>query len=919
MSRLLDLLRRADAGLAELARLAERAAAARENESERTSKGTTAVDGLTGSRSRRTPRAAKSFPGDGGKQRRFDQLQTRAADIALRLSQETVDGFALGERLAYAGLESERTKELLAAAGLLLASLEASGFFGSSDSSRELCRSRLPFPSRRQVSLAVELLERMNEERTAAGQTLTKALSPRLLALIVLLAQFEVAQATSSSGETAEAESCRSSRALRGLSPLSTLTASRRTSLRQQLPPPPVLPLLPLLPFLRVLERNERTVAFAFLRLFGLAQWRGLKNPVLSSADRNRLVLSIIQWRLEGRLEGRLEALHTDGAMVTGTVLQATSGAGTKTKAPVDEMACIRAVLQAAAVVLLGSDQNTMSTAGNVGTMGLAASLRIEGAWRSTQGSTLESVKPSALTLEIRRIYLLPKSLAGMMLSAPQLRSILALALGSGTNGSKGQHGASSHGFLSGQNRRRTVRRLAKFLKILLLDLGAAKDAVVIRDPWAPEEERTVFPATDALAMERRWIWRWIGEQLWGWIAHDVASSGTGIGTGTGTAKDTAVAPGAAGFTAQPRRLPIFELIASESLPRDGHASEEDAGLPVLGHKLMLGPMASSIRQSFTRALRDIEATVTANPGLEDYYFLVINRRECTGTKAKAGSWSGAAAGTGVGAGTGTTFGSLQSLTAIFIECGRLPSAALWAADAAAAGVLLFHESTGSPQDWVTTRRTPFSGRIAEGYVFVLDANPARMFALDRKVFSGTRDGAGSRTEDERREWQQALMISLAQFVWLSAVKKLLMRVKAERPPLLTPIEELARTAARFPTLTQSVLSPEAGFAMQGLLPEDEISRLQSMSNVSMILENQRLRTAQKASANAAEDVNMPAFLRKRLEALTAPRKGQSGARLNTPWSRRPGSPDAASGSAHGKPKAFRKHNPLNPRHPFHV
>lgn len=920
MSRLLDLLRRADAGLAELARLADRAAAARKDESERTSKGTTAVNGRTGSNSRRTPKAAKSFPGDGGKQRRFDILQTRATEIALRLSQEMVEGFALGERLAYAGLSSERTKELLAAAGLLLAALEASGLSGSSDSSCELCPSRQPFPSRRQVSLAVELLERMNEERTAAGQPLTKAVSPRLLALIVLLAQFEVAQATSSSGATAGAESGRTLRALRGLSASNTLTASRRTSLRPQLPPLPVLPLLPLLPFLRVLEKNERPVAFAFLRLFGLAQWRGLKNPELSAADWNQLVLSIIQWRLEGRLE----ALQTDGASVpqktSKEVSEASSGAGTRTEVAADEMAGIRTVLQAAAVVLLGSEKgtlSTMSTVDNAGKMGLATFLRIEGAWRSTRGSTLEPEKPSALTLEIRRIYLLPKSLAGMMLSTPQLRSILALALGSETNGSKGSHGALSHGFLSGQNRRRIVRRLAKLLKILLLDLGAAKEALLIRDPWAPEEERTVFPATDALAMERRWIWRWIGEQLWGWIAHDVASSGTG----TGTATDIAVATGAAGFTAQSKRLPVFELIASESLPRGNHASGEDASLSVLGHKLMLGPMASSIRQAFAKALRDIEATVTANPGLEDYYFLIINRRECAGAKAKAGSRSGAAAGTGAGAetGTGSAFGSLQSLTAIFIECGRLPSAALWAADAAAAGVLLFHESTGSPQDWVTTRRTPFSGRIAEGYVFVLDANPARMFAMDRKVSSGTRDGAGSRTEDERRQWQQALMISLAQFVWLSAVKKLLMRVKAERPPLLTPIEELARTAARFPTLTQSVLSPEAGFAMQGLLPEDEIARLESMSNVSMILENQRLRTAKMTSANAQEGASIPTFLKKRLEALTAPRKGQSGARLNTPWNRRPGSMDVATGNVSGKPKAFRKHNPLNPRHPFHV
>lgn len=841
MSRLLDLLRRADAELADLARLAR--------EDEKPSSSIEGVNGRSDSNTHDTPRAAKSSPGDGEKQRRFDRLQPLAADIALRLSQETVDGFALGERLAYAGLSNERSKEMLAMAARLLAASNPSHHF------------RLLYPTKQQLSLAVELLERMNEIRTAAGQTVTKALSTRLLTLIVLLAQFEVAPQVPSGTTSASA----SSRSLR------TSSALRR---------------MRLLPLLQVLTGNDRAVAFAFLRLFALAQWRGLKSPELSTADWNRLAISIIHWRLE--------TLHSDGGTVLRTALGKESGTvpepKTRTGAAADEMAGTKALLQATAVVLLESDK---------GTFGSAAFLRIEGAWKTTQGTKLEPEKNSALTLEIRRIYLLPKILAGMMVSTPELRPIFAVAFGRKSNETNGAsratspHGVSSCGLLHGQCRRRIVRRLAKLLQKLLLNLGAAEELVVIRDPLAPEEERTVFPASEAVVMERRWIWRWIQERLWRWIDQDVTVSETGMVT----------APAA--FTAQSRQLPVFEFIACESFPKDGHASGKDTSLAVLGHKLMLGPMASSIRQSFIKALRDIEATVTANPGLEDYYFLVINRRERSASVAKTGADYGC--------------GCLQSLTAVFIECGRLPPAALWASDAAAAGVLLFHESTGSPQDWVTTRRTPFSGRIAEGYVFVLDANPARMFAMDRNVSSGSRDDSRSRTEDERLQWQQALMCSLAKFVWLSAVKKLLMKVKSERPPLLTPIEELARTAARFPTLTQSVLSPEAGFAMHGLLPEGEIARLQSMSNVSMILENQRLRAAQKVSGNVAEDANMPAFLKKRMAFLTTPKKGQSGARLNTPWRRRLESSDTASGNAHGKPKAFRKHNPLNPRHPFHV
>ena len=846
MSRLLDLLHRADAGLAELARLTR--------EDEKPSSSIEGVNGRSDSNTHDTPMAAKSSPSDGGKQRRFDRLHPLAADIALRLSQETVDGFALGERLVYAGLSNDSAQELLATAGLLLAALEASDPFRHSHSL---------FPTKQQLSLAVELLERMNEIRTAAGQTVTKALSTRLLALIILLAQFEVAPQVPSES-TSGSESCKA---------LEASSALRR---------------MRLLPLLQVLTGNDRAVAFAFLRLFALAQWRGLKSPELSTADWNRLAISIIHWRLE--------TLHSDGGKFLRTALGKESGTvpepKTRTGAAADEMAGTKALLQATAVVLLESDK---------GTFGSAAFLRIEGAWKTTQGTKLEPEKNSALTLEIRRIYLLPKILAGMMVSTPELRPILALAFGresnetNGARGSTNPHGASSRCFLHGQGRRRIVRRLAKLLQKLLLDLGAAEELVVIRDPWAPEEEHTVFPASEAVAMKRRWIWRWIQERLWRWIDQDVTVSETGMVPAT--------APST--FTAQSRQLPVFEFIACESLPKDGHASGKDTSLAVLGHKLMLGPMASSIRQSFTKALRDIEATVTANPGLEDYYFLVINRRESSASVAKTGA--------------DYRCGSLQSLTAVFIECGRLPPAALWASDAAAAGVLLFHESTGSPQDWVTTRRTPFSGRIAEGYVFVLDANPARMFAMDRNVSSGSRDDSRSRTEDERLQWQQALMCSLAKFVWLSAVKKLLMKVKSERPPLLTPIEELARTAARFPTLTQSVLSPEAGFAMQGLLPEDEIARLQSMSNVSMILENQRLRTTQKVSGNVDKDASMPAFLKKRMAFLTAPKKGQSGARLNTPWRRRLESSDTASGNAHGKPKAFRKHNPLNPRHPFHV
>lgn len=765
----------------------------------------------------------------------------------------------MGERLAYAGLSNDRTQELLATAGLLLAALEASDPFRHSHSL---------FPSRQQLSLAVELLERMNEIRTAAGQTVTKALSTRLLALIILLAQFEVAPQVPSES-TSGSESCKALEA--------SLEAS--SALRR----------MRLLPLLQVLTGNDRAVAFTFLRLFALAQWRDMKSPGFSTADWNRLVLSIIQWRLG--------ALHMDGGTVSRTSSEKMPGTvpepETRTGAAADEMAGIMALLQATAVVLLGSNKEIF---------GSAAFLRIESAWKTTQGTKLEPEKNSALTLEIRRIYLLPKILAGMMVSTPELRPIFALAFGSESNGTIGAsratspHGVFSCGLLHGQGRRRIVRRLAKLLQKLLLNLGAAEELVVIRDPLAPEEERTVFPASEAVVMERRWIWRWIQERLWRWIDQDVTVSETGMVPAT--------APST--FTAQSRQLPVFELIACESLPKDDHhASGKDTNLAVLGHKLMLGPMASSIRRSFIKALRDIEATVTANPGLEDYYFLVINRRESSASVAKTGA--------------DYRCGSLQSLTAVFIECGRLPPAALWASDAAAAGVLLFHESTGSPQDWVTTRRTPFSGRIAEGYVFVLDANPARMFAMDRNVSSGSRDDSRSRTEDERLQWQQALMCSLAQFVWLSAVKKLLMRVKSERPPLLTPIEELARTAARFPTLTQSVLSPEAGFAMQGLLPEGEIARLQSMSNVSMILENQRLRAAQKVSGNVDKDANMPAFLKRRIAFLTAPKKGQSGARLNTPWRRRPESSNTASGSAHGKPKAFRKHNPLNPRHPFHV
>ena len=373
MSRLLDLLRRADAGLTELARLARK--------DEKPSRSTEGVNGRSDSNAHDTPMAAKSSPSDGGKQRRFDRLQPLAEDIALRLSQETVDGFALGERLAYAGLSNERSKEMLAMAARLLAASNPSHHF------------RLLYPTKQQLSLAVELLERMNEIRTAAGQTVTKALSTRLLTLIVLLAQFEVAPQVPSES-TSGSESCKA---------LEASSALRR---------------MRLLPLLQVLTGNDRAVAFAFLRLFALAQWRGLKSPELSTADWNRLAISIIHWRLE--------TLHSDGGKVLRTALGKESGTvpepKTRTGAAADEMAGTKALLQATAVVLLESDK---------GIFGSAEFLRIEGAWKTTQGTKLEPEKNSALTLEIRRIYLLPKILAGMMVSALELRPILALVFGS--------------------------------------------------------------------------------------------------------------------------------------------------------------------------------------------------------------------------------------------------------------------------------------------------------------------------------------------------------------------------------------------------------------------------------------------------------------------------------------------------------
>lgn len=99
---------------------------------------------------------------------------------------------------------------------------------------------------------------------------------------------------------------------------------------------------------------------------------------------------------------------------------------------------------------------------------------------------------------------------------------------------------------------------------------------------------------------------------------------------------------------------------------------------------------------------------------------------------------------------------------------------------------------------------------------------------------------------------------------------------------------------------------------MQGLLPEKEIARLQSMSTVGMILENQRLH---KSCKEGNDEEHLPAYLRKRLESLTTPKKAGSGARLRTPWGPRPQSPEAIAKG----PRPFRKHNPLNPLHPFHV
>lgn len=248
---------------------------------------------------------------------------------------------------------------------------------------------------------------------------------------------------------------------------------------------------------------------------------------------------------------------------------------------------------------------------------------------------------------------------------------------------------------------------------------------------------------------------------------------------------------------------PVFERIASDPVSRPRRE------LHVLGHRLALPDMSEATALHFARALADIERAVRINPGLEDFYLLRLPMNDFPRSKGSA----------------------RVLLTALFVECARLADAALWAPALSGAGVLLCAGGSG-PDNWVTHRTEPALGKPAAGYVLALDMPPQQPFL----------------GEKERSAHQ--LTVDLARFVWLSSLRKMLLGAASPAAAIVAPDEQMARAAARFPTLTRPVLTAESEIAMREWLPQGVIDRARKLPALDLLLENIALKAGQQGPGN---------------------------------------------------------------------
>ena len=165
----------------------------------------------------------------------------------------------------------------------------------------------------------------------------------------------------------------------------------------------------------------------------------------------------------------------------------------------------------------------------------------------------------------------------------------------------------------------------------------------------------------------------------------------------------------------------------------------------------------------------------------------------------------------------------------------------------------------------MTHRTEPALGKPAAGYVLALDMPPQQPFL------------------GEKEQSAHQLTVDLARFVWLSSLRKMLLGAASPAAAIVAPDEQMARAAARFPTLTRPVLTAESEIAMREWLPQGVIDRARKLPALSLLLENIALKAGQQGPGNPGApgrpDFGAPP---RSLVRSLQPR------RVRHPWGRRP-------------------------------
>ena len=146
----------------------------------------------------------------------------------------------------------------------------------------------------------------------------------------------------------------------------------------------------------------------------------------------------------------------------------------------------------------------------------------------------------------------------------------------------------------------------------------------------------------------------------------------------------------------------LFEPLSKESLGRSAPSSTCD--ISVCGHLLKAEVLSIWPRSRLRLAAQEIENNIAAD-NLRDEFHLIHASFPDADEKL-------------------LHILDAESLSYFFIECSRLPDAALWAPSLGAAGVLVCESNCGPLRNWCSERADFLKKSVADGFVFVLDRTP---------------------------------------------------------------------------------------------------------------------------------------------------------------------------------------------------